>query len=322
VLAADGMDRARERGRQRESVTSLQRARALRATAELVEERGLSGTTVGAVTRRASISRDTFARLFGGVEQCFSALVGSVMERIEETFRGAFEQEEAWTNAILAGLESLLLSLDLDPSLARIGLIEAWGSSAAMLEHRGRAVEELSRLIDRVRGTLDAHSQPPAITAEVTIISVAGLLRARLLTGESPPFIRLLGDLAAVVAQPYLGLVEAQKLARLGEKRAGAFAHTHPKRSAHRETPLPKQLRHAGAHRARASVLHIARNPGASNNEIARGIGISHLGQISELLTRLERAGILEKRAGGAGRPNAWKLSKLGEEVAASLMPR
>jgi hypothetical protein len=48
-------------------------------------------------------------------------------------------------------------------------------------------------------------------------------------------------------------------------------------------------------------------------------IGIKHLGQASTLLSRLERLEVLTKRAGGAGRPNAWTLSPHGEEIVRSL---
>jgi hypothetical protein len=45
-------------------------------------------------------------------------------------------------------------------------------------------------------------------------------------------------------------------------------------------------------------------------------VGVTHHGQISTLLARLERRGMFVKVAGGAGRPNAWSVSARGLEVA------
>ena len=85
---------------------------------------------------------------------------------------------------------------------------------------------------------------------------------------------------------------------------------------------LPAVLRHPGAFRARSSVTFIAANPGSSNKQIAAGIGMPHLGQVSELLARLARKGLLRKYAGGAGRPNQWWLTPYGEQAAQALEDR
>jgi hypothetical protein len=56
--------------------------------------------------------------------------------------------------------------------------------------------------------------------------------------------------------------------------------------------------------------------------QIAAGTAIPHIGQTSELLTRLERLGLLHKGTERAGRPNAWTLSAPGEPAAHALADR
>jgi hypothetical protein len=65
----------------------------------------------------------------------------------------------------------------------------------------------------------------------------------------------------------------------------------------------------------------VARNPGASNRVIGEAADIYDQGQISKLLSRLERLGLLENtRIGHAkGEPNAWSLTVLGRNVAQGL---
>ena len=65
----------------------------------------------------------------------------------------------------------------------------------------------------------------------------------------------------------------------------------------------------------------IAAYPGASNRMVAEYAGVSDPGQISKLLARLERVGLLLNTGGGhaKGEPNAWLLTPRGEQLARSV---
>jgi AcrR family transcriptional regulator len=294
----------------------------LEAMAEIVAERGLRGTTIAAVTKQACVSRMTFTEVFGSIEQAFVALVEQATAWPTTLIRDAFEQESSWRASVLAGLEALLVFLDSEPSLARVCLIEALAGPPAALEHRAQLLQPLAVLVDGAREMLPADRQPPAVTAEATIVSVAGILHARLVACQAPPFINLLGELAALVVAPYLGSDEATEAARIGSERSQVVARERSAKPPDLRAPVPRQLHHARARRARACVLYVAEHPGASNQKIATGIGIRHLGQASVLLARLEQLEVLIKQAGGAGRPNSWTLSPYGEKVVRSLNSR
>jgi hypothetical protein len=61
--------------------------------------------------------------------------------------------------------------------------------------------------------------------------------------------------------------------------------------------------------------------PGASNREVADYAGIHDQGQVSKLLARLQRLGLIANAADGhlKGEPNAWSLTPLGDRVAQHL---
>ena len=65
----------------------------------------------------------------------------------------------------------------------------------------------------------------------------------------------------------------------------------------------------------------IAEHPGSSNREAAQRAGIADAGQVSKLLARLERLGLLANRGSGRvkGEPNAWSLTAKGETIARSI---
>ena len=304
---------------ERQQIAEMQRARMLDALTDIVAEHGLHGTTIAAVSKQAQVSRVTFTDMFGSIEQAFVALVEQVTEWPANLIAEAFQGQTSWRSGVLAGLEALLVFLDAEPALARVCVIDALAGPQEALEHRAQLLQPLIALVDSARETLPQAKQPPPIMAEAVVSSVAGLLHARLVSGQAPPFIGLLGDLAELMVFPFLGPLEASRAARIGRERSEAIARERFARPPASRVAIPKQLHHARACRARACVLYVAEHPGASNQKIASAIGIRHLGQASTLLARLEEIEVLTKRPGGAGRPNSWRLSSQGEEIARSL---
>jgi DNA-binding PadR family transcriptional regulator len=61
----------------------------------------------------------------------------------------------------------------------------------------------------------------------------------------------------------------------------------------------------------------IAKHPGASNREVADAAGVLGEGQISKLLKRLEKLGLIENTGEGQpkGKANAWRLTPWGKQV-------
>jgi DNA-binding MarR family transcriptional regulator len=62
----------------------------------------------------------------------------------------------------------------------------------------------------------------------------------------------------------------------------------------------------------------LGEHPGQSNRQVAELVGIADQGQISKLLARLARAGLLENTATGAhdrGEPNDWSLTTRGKQL-------
>jgi DNA-binding IclR family transcriptional regulator len=90
-----------------------------------------------------------------------------------------------------------------------------------------------------------------------------------------------------------------------------------------RDLALPATLANPGARRARECLLFLAEQGGRglspSNREIAVGIGVAHLSQISRLLAHLAEEGLVVKRSEGAGKRNAWRLTPRGQEIARGL---
>ena len=274
------------------------------------------------MSAQAGVSRSTFYELFKDLDACVLVVLRQVASRSTALMAKAFAEEDSWQDGVLAALAALLESLDREPLLARVCLLEMLAGSPEVLEHRARELAALNPLVDVGREQARTNNaEPVELTAEASVASVAGILHARLVTGEAPPFIGLLGQLVGLVVCPYLDPYDVVLEVKRGEALAQAIAE---KRASSPSPPsttmqLPATLSHPGAYRARSCVTFIAVHPGASNKQIAAGIDVPHLGQVSELLARLARGGMLRKRAGGAGRPNQWWLTPEGEQIAQAL---
>ena len=64
-------------------------------------------------------------------------------------------------------------------------------------------------------------------------------------------------------------------------------------------------------------LLAIAQRPGASNRRIGEDAEVHDQGQISKLLTRLHKLGLIENTGAGhaQGAPNEWALTAKGQDV-------
>ena len=98
-----------------------------------------------------------------------------------------------------------------------------------------------------------------------------------------------------------------------GASSPGAPASVH-----HDRLTGPAQLGFRPTHRTIRVLMALEEHPGANNTLVARRAGITDNAQISKLLHRLERLGLLENRGPGqttSWAPNAWYLTARGVEA-------
>ncbi len=157
--------------------------------------------------------------------------------------------------------------------------------------------------------------------------SVMGVIHTRLIAPEPEPLTALLGPLMGAIVAPTLdaGRIAAEEVRR-GDELARSLLAARQARSGASTMPrseVPPALRDPRAYRARMCLRYVAERArdGAhpSNREVGEGIGATHRGQVSALLAMLSGLGLLEKKQGRAGRPNAWSLTARGARVARAL---
>jgi AcrR family transcriptional regulator len=289
-----------------------QRARLVAAMSEVAAERGWAAAGVEHVCRHAGMSRRTYYNEFAGLEECYVEAVSQAFDRLCATVRDAvLASGVAWADRVSTAVTTLLATLDADPVLARLCVIEPVAGSRGALAVRRRAVQQLAALMSE-----GSHQRDPVPdgTALATIGAVWALAHERLVDHDRDR--GTLGDVVApavyLALVPYVGPDTA--LAYAERACAGLGAADAPSRPSI-AAPPPAMVRVTTL--TRSTLLYLDEHPGARNRDIADAISVAYESQISRHLARLEHQGMLQRERNG--RSNAWTLTAEGRRTAKHL---
>jgi AcrR family transcriptional regulator/DNA-binding MarR family transcriptional regulator len=333
-LVEHGVRREALKGRARNAVVSprvqvseMQRSRLLAAAVVSVEELGWAHVTVASIASRARVSRRTFYDLFSDRDDCLLAVCEATTGRIAAEIAVALGARDglSWRERLRGGLWVVLSFFDREPELARFCVVQSASGGQRALGWREALLARLTTVVQEGAPRRDGRvAQVPSLTAEGLVGAVLTIVHRRLSSAEREPLGDLLGALMALIVLPYSGpgaarsestrpvptparKPSASSLVEMGGYRAG-------------QDPLadvPMRLTYRTARVLQAA----AECPGGSNRRIGERADIYDPGQISKLLTRLERIGLLQNTGIGhaKGEPNAWHLTPLGERVVEHL---
>lgn len=304
------------------------RARILRAAVDVIAQRGFAGASVAAVIERAGVARASFHAEFDDLDGCVGVVLDETLAHTLALVSDAFENAECWRDGLRRALLAVLVFLEGEPALARVAMVESLAGGAVVLAHREHVVSAFRVAVAaRIEGEVP-YRWP--LAAEGMFASVMGVVHARMSAAEPAPLAGLLAPLMATLVAPFSDAEELEREVSRCERLAAdavsecagaplAAAGCWP--LAHAPV-LPAMLAHPRSRRARDCLLFVSEHPGVSNREIAGGIGVAAASQISRLLSRLAREGLLIKRSEGAGRPNVWRLSDHGRQTLGALQER
>ncbi len=303
-------------------IVEIQRSRLLAGAVDAIEEFGYAQTTVAQITTRARVSRRTFYEMFDNREACLAELIENVLALIEDELAHAGLEGLPWRERVRGGLWTILAFFDREPALARVCVVHSQQGGPGVLARREEILGRLAGVLDEGRGESARGSDCTSLTAEGLVGAAFGIVYARLVRGERRPLTELTGELMGMIVLPYLGPAVARReqarpvpvaVAERSGRRSSGLTSVH--RDPLQEVPMRLTYR-------TARVLEcVASQPGISNRAVADRAGVSDQGQISKLLARLERLGLVANGSEGhtRGEANAWALTALGCEVARRL---
>jgi AcrR family transcriptional regulator len=266
--------------------------------------------TVGEIQRLAGVSRTTFYALFAGREDCAGAAIDGGVSLAVARVAAVDDPEAGWVDRVRAGLGALLALTEDEPELARLCLGRALvGARSPAL---AGALEQLSKVLDEGHRGRGSGERVSPLAAEFVLGGALNLLHARLVAGEARSLGELSSPLMYMVVLPYLGQGAARReLSRREAERIPGRVH------AERRPLVPSEFGIRMTYRTMRVLVVIGERPGLSNLEVAERAGVLDQGQISKLLARLGRLGLVENTGEGAprGAANAWRLTREGMDL-------
>jgi AcrR family transcriptional regulator len=306
-------------------LAQIQRARILGAMFDVACERGAASVSVADVVERSGVSRRTFYESFSDREDCFLAAFQDALASAGERVLPAYESQGKWHEQIRAGLTALLAFIDEEPTIGRLLIVESLSGGPRVLQRRGEILAAVTRAIDEGRGEPRA-ADPPMLSAEGIVGGVLTVIHSRLpaspRTGEAEHALlaELIGPLMSMIVLPYLGAAAAKReLDRVVPPVA---------RGEHSSSVLADPFKEAGMRLTYRTVRVLSaidalggRGVNPSNRQVGETAGITDQGQISKLLGRLERIGLISNTGLGPGQgaPNSWALTLNGQRVVSTI---
>ncbi len=310
-------------------VAEIQRSRLLAAAVRAVDELGWGSTTVADIVARSRVSRRTFYETFANREDCLAAVFEDLLGVIEGELAGAGLGGLGWRERVRRGLWVILGYFDREPVLARVCVVGALSGGPVVLARREEVLAVLAGVVDEGRGESARGGECSALTAEGLVGAAFGIVYARLLRGEQRPLTELLGELMGMIVLPYLGPAAARRELALpvpaapvgGVSKEAAGDAVGSAGAADPLESVPMRLTYRTS-RVLEGVAELGgQGADPSNRQVGECAGIADAGQVSKLLRRLERLGLLANSGAGhsKGEPNAWRLTDKGEQVARSI---
>ncbi len=308
------MATAVEESLKRSQLAGVQRSRIVVATVEACAEHGAAGLSVAEIVGRAGMSRRTFYELFEDCEDCLLAALDHAIALATERVLATYDRRAPWRARMRSSLTALVRFLEEQPEMGRLLVVESLAAGPRALERRARAVARIVAAIDEGRQAARKGVQPPPLAAEGVAGGVLAVLHSRMVADDgrpapaTPRMGELVNPLMGTIVLPYLGAAAAcEEL----ERPAPAPAPVAPPPAS--LARLDMRLTYRTIRVLQAIVEH----PGASNRQVGRTAGMEDPGQISKLLARLQRIGLIENTTLplAKGAANAWALTARGAEV-------
>jgi AcrR family transcriptional regulator len=146
----------------------------LAAVVDAVAAKGYGSITIGDITRRAHVSRDTFYQQFTNKEQCFLAAYDAITRELLHEMVAAGINQASYVEAVREGVRAYLSFFSERPEAARACTLDILAGGEKALVHRERRIKSFARLFQATaeRAATEQPGLPtlPAIVLRATVV--------------------------------------------------------------------------------------------------------------------------------------------------------
>jgi AcrR family transcriptional regulator len=188
----------------RDYVARHQRMRILEATTFVVAEDGYEAMTVGAVVKRAHVSRRTFYEHFETREHCFLAAFGAGTQCMGDAIRTAYQVDGDWADRTGAALIELMRLMVEYPATGITCFVSVGSAGHDAERQRAAAMSMCRGALGQVVADAGAARPAPA-TLELAVGGLCEVIRQRLLRDRPENLMAELPDIATALLEPLTG---------------------------------------------------------------------------------------------------------------------
>jgi AcrR family transcriptional regulator len=203
-------------------VTQNQRERMLLAVTELVAERGYQKTTIELIAKTSRVALVTFYEHFPNKEECFLAAFDTSVAAAKKVFAELLDPEQPWQAQISASLEIFLDLVVKEQARAKLCLVEAQAAGAASSVRYQAMLESVVPKLREGRELNPRASRLPDGLEVAIAGGIAWLVHQRLVAADVDDLMVLLPEVLQVTLTPFLGEVEAGRVADEAQVRVAA----------------------------------------------------------------------------------------------------
>lgn len=163
----------------REQVENHQRGRILAAMIAAAGTKGYGSTTIGDITGRARVSRDTFYERFASKEACFLAAYDATTRELLDQMVAAGTSQPNYVEGIRGGVRAYLRFWSERPDAARVCTLEVMAAGSEALAHRELTLRSFARLYgtvaERARAEQPGLPNVPDVVARAIVVAAVEL---------------------------------------------------------------------------------------------------------------------------------------------------
>jgi AcrR family transcriptional regulator len=163
----------------REQVENHQRGRIIAAMIATAGTKGYGSTTIGDITRRARVSRDTFYEQFANKEQCLLAAYDATTRELLDQMVAAGTSQPSYVEGIRDGVRAYLTFWSERADAARVWSLDILAAGEEALVHRERTLESFTRLFQAIaeRAAMEQPGLPtvPDLVARAMVVAAVEL---------------------------------------------------------------------------------------------------------------------------------------------------
>jgi len=190
----------------RSYVLNSQRERIVDATAATIAAKGLAGSTIPEIARRANISHQTFYEIYETKHDAFlGALKVSVHQALGVFARAYDARSDDWPRALSGALRALIEYVVAEPVHAHLSLVDTFAASPDAIEIRDSALNAFAAYLDPGYALARGHRDVPVIAAEAITGGVWQILHDYVDAGRITELPDLVPQVSYLALVPFLG---------------------------------------------------------------------------------------------------------------------